>query len=96
MTVIRGMTHAEKIAALSAMVADGRFHHATHRIGNGLFDGLWIYKKNAKGFRGYSPAFAFFDSDPDATSRDMSRARQDEAYAIVRHTGVSVGAYGQG
>lgn len=86
------MTHPQKIAALKALLAEGRFHHATHRRGSGLWNGLWIYEKtNTTGgrfFEQYSPAFCFFDSD--------GREQQDEAHTLVRHTGVSVGAYGRG
>lgn len=86
------MTFQEKIEALKTLMNEGRFHHATHRTGSGLWNGLWIYEKTGvdggRFFEQYTPAFCFFDSD--------GRERQDTAYAIVRTTGVSVGAYGQG
>ena len=83
------MTHAEKIAALKTLLAEGRFHHATHRTGSGLWNGLWIYENDdpSSPFP-YKPALCFYDSE--------GRAQQDEAYSLVRHTGISVGARGQG
>lgn len=82
-------TFEEKIAALKAMLAEGRFHHATHRDHGKLWAGLFIYEKEpGNTFNGFKLAFSFPDS--------RGRAEQDAAYALVRHTGVSVGAYGKG
>jgi hypothetical protein len=54
--------------------------------GNTLWEGLWIYVKEADGFRGYAPAGCFPKDDPEL------KAAED----MVRGTGISVGAYGQG
>lgn len=78
---------SDKLTALRGMLADGSFHHATHRLDSpSLWNGLWIYKRDSAGFAAYSPAFCFYEGDP----------QQSEAHELVRHTGVSVGARGEG
>lgn len=74
------------IDELKTMREAGRFDHATYRDHGTLWEGLWIYEKDPAGFRGYRPAGAFFKDSPDL----------DAAYAVVRGTGVSLGAYGCG
>lgn len=64
------------------LVAEGRFHHATARtIG---VSRIWIYARNASGFRGYE-LVASIDDTPDAWAYFRS----------IGH-GVSVGARGEG
>jgi hypothetical protein len=70
---------------LREMMASGQFHHATYRDFGTLWEGLWIYRKY-DGLRGFEPAGMFSKDSPD----------QDAAFELVRGTGVSVGAYGQG
>ncbi len=78
---------------LRALIASGEFHHATMRIGRGrCWDGLYIYRKDANGFNG----FALVDSFGYWTAGSVEHKTQDEAYALVKNTGVSMGAYGQG
>ena len=71
---------------LRALLASGDFHHATYRNGGTLWEGLHIYAKRTDGFRGYAHCGAFLRDDN--TLKD--------AEELVRGTGVSVGAYGQG
>lgn len=71
---------------LRELLATGQFHHATYRNRGTLWEGLWIYRKSDTGFRGFDVATAFYKSDPNL----------DAAYELVRGTGISVGAYGQG
>jgi hypothetical protein len=71
---------------LKDLLTSGEFHHATYRNHCTLWEGLWIYRKDANGFQGYVPAGAFFKDSNDL----------DAAHALVRKTGISLGAYGQG
>lgn len=73
------------IAELRALMDSGAFHHATFRNRGTLWEGLWIYRKY-NGLRGFEPAGAFLNGNPDSGA----------AYELVRNTGVSIGAYGQG
>lgn len=77
-----------KLDELKTLVADGKFHHATYRDHGTVWEGLWIYKhdESPTGFRGFSLAGCFSQGSPDL----------DEAYKIVRNSGVSVGSYGNG
>lgn len=77
------MTQLEQ---LKQLLSDGQFHHATYRNHGTLWEGLHVYRKSETGFRGFDHCLLFGKSDPDL----------DAAYALVRHTGVSVGAYGRG
>jgi hypothetical protein len=70
---------------LRALLDSGAFHHATYRNEGTLWEGLWIYKKMDQ-HPGYVPDGAFFKDSPHL----------DEAHKLVRHTGVSVGAFGRG
>lgn len=74
------------IAELKSMVENGTFHHATYRNRGTVWEGLWIYAKDEKGFRGFSVVDSFFRDSPDL----------EEAYNLTRKTGISVGSYGQG
>jgi hypothetical protein len=74
------------LSELKALKADGRFHHATYRNQGTLWEGLWIYSKDEKGFNGYKPEGAFFKDSPSL----------EGAFKEVRSTGISLGAYGQG
>jgi hypothetical protein len=71
---------------LQASLRSGRFHHATYRNIGTVWEGLWFYEKDPNGFRGYSVAGYVNKTDPDI----------NKAHDLVRETGVSVGAYGQG
>ena len=74
---------------LKQLLASGEFHHATYRNFGTLWEGLWIYTKAhhvTMCLRGFYPA-GFFPKD----STDLKAAED-----LVRHTGVSVGAYGRG
>lgn len=71
---------------LQDSLQSGRFHHATYRNIGTLWEGLWFYEKDPNGFRGYAVTGCVSKTDPDI----------DAAHALVRGTGVSVGAYGQG
>jgi hypothetical protein len=79
-------SYAMKLETLKELRESGQFHHATYRCKNTLWEGLWIYVKEADGFRGYGPAGFFPVGDPEL----------DAAFEAVRGTGISVGAYGQG
>ena len=70
---------------LKSLISDGKFHHATYRDHGTIWEGLWIYGKSDDRV-GYKPVGSFSKVDPDL----------DKAYDLVRHTGVSVGAYGHG
>lgn len=74
------------IEQLRETLRNGTFHHATYRNIGTLWEGLWFYVKDADGFRGYSVAGCINKTDPNL----------NEAHELVRGTGVSVGAYGQG
>jgi hypothetical protein len=78
----------DKIALLKELLASGKFHHATTRHHGGrLMWGLHIYQKEDNGFNGFSHALFFPENDPET---------ERAAYELVRKTGVSFGAYGQG
>jgi len=73
------------IEQLQQLLANKQFHHATYRCQGTLWEGLWIYAKY-DGLRGFQPVGCFLKDDPNL----------DAAFEAVRHTGVSVGSYGQG
>lgn len=64
----------------------GRFHHATYRNFGTVWEGLHIYVIDPKGMRGFSLAGSFNRRDPNL------KAAED----MVAHTGVSIGAFGEG
>ena len=74
------------IEVLQALLDTGEFHHATYRNIGTLWEGLHVYRKSATGFRGFEHATLIGKNDPDL----------DRAHELVRHTGISVGAYGRG
>ena len=79
-----------KIDALKEMLAEGRFHHATHRhSGPTLWHGLYVYEKDdpngERFFQRYKLAITFYDGP-----------EEQEAYALVRHTGVCAVSYTAG
>ena len=71
---------------LQTLLDNGTFHHATYREIGTLWEGLWIYGKDIRGFRGYSVVGCFGKDHADLAV----------AHKLVRGTGVSVGAYGRG
>ena len=73
------------IAELKALLESGEFHHATYRNFGTLWEGLHIYKKY-DGLRGFIPVGIFGKNSPDLC----------EAENIVKHTGISVGSFGNG
>jgi hypothetical protein len=77
------MSNLEK---LNLLLATGRFHHATYRNVGTLWEGLWIYERSVKGFRGFDVATSFPKGDPNL----------DAAHELVKGKGVSVGSYGKG
>ena len=74
------------LSELQALKAAGQFHHATYREIGTLWEGLWIYGKDASGFRGFACLGCFGKDNPDLQAAER----------IVSGTGVSVGAYGRG
>jgi hypothetical protein len=68
------------------ILANGSFHHATYRNHGTLWEGLYVYVKDNDGMRGFRPELCFDRNHPDLI----------EAYDMLRHTGISVGAYGEG
>lgn len=74
------------MGVLKELVSNGQLHHATYRNQGTLWEGLWFYKRKQDGFRGYEVAGAILANDPDL----------DDAYELVRGTGISVGSYGNG
>lgn len=80
------MDKTRAIDKLRALLASGEFHHATYRCFGTVHEGLWFYRKSPDGFRGYDVVGAVLRNDPDL----------DAAHALVEHTGISVGSYGNG
>lgn len=78
----------ENLEALKSLLRSGEFHHATYRNFGTLWEGLWFYRKDTDGFRGFSPAGCI----NKRTDADVL----DEAHELVKGTGISIGAYGQG
>ena len=70
---------------LQQLLDSGEFHHATYRDFGTVWEGLWIYRRDAD-FRGFWPAGMFNKNSPDLP----------QAENMVRHTGVSVGSFGNG
>ena len=75
------------IAELKDLMEKGEFHHATYRNRGTLWEGLWIYKKDGEGSRGFSVCGCF-----NAHNSKLLKEAED----IVRGTGISVGSYGNG
>lgn len=76
----------QNFAELKALLASGEFHHATYRNQGTLWEGLHIYRRSEKGFRGFDHAAIIGKDSPHLA----------EAERMVSHTGVSVGSYGNG
>ncbi len=74
------------LAVLQALLDSGLYHHATYRNLGTLWEGLHIYVYDAVAARGFTHAGAFLKDNPELAA----------AEELVRHTGVSVGAYGRG
>lgn len=74
------------IQELKELLESKNFHHATYRDIGTLWEGLWIYRKNQDGFQNFEPVGAFSKNSPFL----------DEAYKLLRNTGISVGRYGAG
>lgn len=74
------------IDTLRALLARGEFHHATYRCEGTVWEGLWIYRKDADGFRGYSVVTCIRKDSPDL----------ETAYDLCAGTGISRGSYGNG
>jgi hypothetical protein len=68
------------IEQLKTLMNSGRFHHATYRDHGTIWEGLWIYEKSEDRL-GYKPVGSF----PKGT--------EDEAYKLVRSSGVYEGSY---
>lgn len=91
--------HAEKIEVLKAMIADGRFHHATVKVeGPALWHGLYIYEKEPDNqFNGYRLAMSFYNGDSYTRESDEdARLKEREAYELVRNFGPCMGSYARG
>ena len=71
---------------LAELLEDGEFHHATYRNIGTIWEGLWFYRTDPDGHRGFTVAGCVGKNNPDL----------DEAHEMVAGTGVSVGAYGSG
>ena len=79
---------------LRALIASGKFHHATAKLGRGrCWDGLYIYESGDG--PGYCRGFKLTGSFPygwgERESPEMTAAME-----LVKNTGWSFGAYGEG
>jgi hypothetical protein len=74
----------EQIDILKISIENKQFHHATYRNKNTLWEGLWFYSKDEKGFRGYLVAGCINKNDPNL----------ELAYELVKNTGISFGNFG--
>lgn len=79
---------------LKRLCESGQFHHATYRNIGQCWEGLYIYKRDVVGFRGFTLFGKFTGYHPDPKQKVELRAAEDFLRS-VRH-GVSVGSYGQG
>lgn len=77
-----------KLEQLIELMKTGQFHHATYRNMGTLWEGLHIYIKDEKGFRGFEH-IGFFS--PRTNPKELEMAME-----IVKRTGYSVGSYGRG
>jgi hypothetical protein len=79
---------------LRELLTSGKFHHATVKLGRGrCWDGLYIYEKGegVGSFRGYKLTGAIPYGWGDSESPEMTAAME-----LVKSTGWSFGAYGEG
>jgi hypothetical protein len=74
------------LGKLQALIASGQLHHATYRNRGTVWEGIWVYRKAADGFRGYEVETGILKSDPD----------YERAYEVLQGKGLHVGAYGGG
>jgi hypothetical protein len=79
------MENCSQLEQLRELLASDQFHHATYRCIGTLWEGLYIYR-TSDNYPGFTVVLAFLKTDP----------KLSEAEKLVCHTGVSVGAYGQG
>lgn len=83
------MEKKTQIELLKECRANGTFHHATIRNLDRCYGGLYFYVKATEengGFRGYKMAGSVSKDSPDF----------DKAIDMVKGTGISMGAYGEG
>ena len=85
----KGETMNENVQRLQTLMESGDFHHATYRCRGTVWEGLWFYRRDPNGFRRYSVAGC-------VNLQCDGQAAVDAAHDLVRHTGISVGSYGQG
>jgi hypothetical protein len=78
--------HQTPLQELRELIASGEFHHATYRNIGTVWEGLWFYRRDPQGRRGFSVAGCVNKADADI----------DAAHELVRGSGVSVGSYGNG
>ena len=74
-----------ELSDLQCLLDSGVFHHATYRDIGTVWEGLMVYVASNNSI-GYEPTMLFGKNNPDL------RAAEE----MVRGTGISVGAYGQG
>lgn len=74
------------IDELKALKASGRFHHATYRDIGTIWEGLYIYANSHYGLHAFELEGCF----------GKDNVELEAAYDVVRSSGVSVGAYGNG
>jgi hypothetical protein len=79
---------SKEIEILRALLESGEFHHATYRGQGTVWEGLWFYRTSSSGFRGYEVA--------GCVNARLDADDLDAAHALVAHTGISVGSYGNG
>jgi len=78
---------------LRELIASGRFDHATYRDIGKAHEGLKIYARDPKGFRGYTLIGGFAGGSCASAEQKSVCA---EAEKIVAKFGTSVGSYGNG
>jgi hypothetical protein len=75
---------------LAELKASGRSHHAIYRDYGTIWEGLYIYRKaeanDPTGFRGFVLEACFGKNDPNLPA----------AEDLLRGTGISFGAFGEG
>ena len=77
------MTELDK---LKALIAKGELHHATYRNRGTVWEGVWFYRHDTDGFRGFSIAGCVNKVDPDF----------EESFRVLAGHGMSIGAFGEG
>ena len=73
---------------LKSLIESGEFHHATYRNVGTIWEGLHFYRKDEKGFRGFSIA--------GCINKSFGKEAMDKAHDILPSGSLSVGAYGEG